>query len=77
VEAEVVVMYSASQLDEVTTSCLIDCQLIKLLSRKNKVSLMLLLDAIDLVAIVIADAVCSVETPPVVQVVVGSTRDIA
>jgi hypothetical protein len=73
----VVVMYSASQLDEVTTSCLIDCQLIKLLSRKNKVSLMLLLDAIDLVAIVIADAVCSVETPPVVQVVVGSTRDIA
>jgi hypothetical protein len=38
---------------------------------------MLLLDAIDLVAIVIADAVCSVETPPVVQVVVGSTRDIA
>lgn len=76
-EAEVVVMYSASQLDEVTTSCLIDCQLIKLLSRKNKVSLMLLLDAIDLVAIVIADAVCSVETPPVVQVVVGSTRDIA
>lgn len=72
-----VVMYSASQLDEVTTSCLIDCQLIKLLSRKNKVSLMLLLDAIDLVAIVIADAVCSVETPPVVQVVVGSTRDIA
>lgn len=76
-EAEVVVMYSASQLDEVTTSCLIDCQLIKLLSRKNKVSLMLLLDAIDLVAIVIADAVCSVETPPVVQVVVGSTREIA
>lgn len=76
-EAEVVVMYSASQLDEVTTSCLIDCQLIKLLSRKNKVSLMLLLDAIDLVAIVIADAVCSVETPSVVQVVVGSTREIA
>jgi hypothetical protein len=36
-------MYSASQLDKATTCCLTDCQLMGLLSKKKRNSLVLLL----------------------------------
>jgi hypothetical protein len=36
-------MYSASQLDKATTCCLTDCQLMRLLLKKKRISLVLLL----------------------------------
>jgi hypothetical protein len=41
-------MYSASQMDKATTCCLTDCQLIRLLSKKKGILLVLLLVSMSL-----------------------------